>query len=65
MLTFLNIGSALLFLALSLTFDILPSTRAAPINFQKNTSILVHLKEAEEEEAPKEGTYNRTSETCK
>ena len=55
----------MLFLALSLTFDILPSTRAVPINFQKNTIVLFHLKEAEEEEVPKEVTCNRTSETCK
>ena len=58
-------GLALRFLTLSLTFDILPSRRAASINFQKNTSTVVHLKEAEEEEVAKEMTYNRTSETCK
>ncbi|CAH3162363.1 unnamed protein product, partial [Pocillopora meandrina] len=56
-------GSALLFLALFVTFEILPSTRAAPINSRKNTT--VHSKEAEEEVIPEEVTYNRTSEKSK
>ncbi|RMX38712.1 hypothetical protein pdam_00024845 [Pocillopora damicornis] len=56
-------GSALLFLVLSVTLEVLPSRRAAPINFLKNTAF--HSKKAEEKEIPKEVTYKKTSETSK
>lgn len=56
-----GIGSALLFLALSVTFKLLSSTCAASVNFQNYTT--VHLKGVKEVEVPKQVTNNRTSET--
>ena len=56
-------GSALLFLALSVTFELLSSTCADPVNFQNYTT--VHLKGVKEVEVPKQVTNNRTSETRK
>ena len=65
---FFSSGSALLFLALFVTFQILPSMRALPIDCQKNTAVCL-------EEIMKELTQvrfevnilaeNRTSLTCK
>ncbi|CAH3162307.1 unnamed protein product [Pocillopora meandrina] len=58
-----GIGSALLFLALSVTFELLSSTCADPVNFQNYTT--VHLKGVKGVEVPKQVTNNRTSETPK